>query len=165
MPDIRPATIDDLPRIVEIYNHYIINTPITFDLEPYTLDERRPWFEQFSTAGRHRLLVAEHAGQVIGYACTHQFRAKRAYDTTVESTIYCAHDAVGTGVGTALYTALFDAIKDEDIHMVVAGVTLPNDASVRLHERFGFKFAGLFHGVGRKFGQYWDVGWYERTLA
>jgi phosphinothricin acetyltransferase len=163
MPDIRPATIDDLPGIVDIYNHYIIHTPITFDLDPYTLDDRRSWFEQFADAGRHRLLVAVHAGRVAGYACTHQFRTKRAYDTTVESSIYCAHDAVGMGVGTALYTALFEAIRGEDIHMVVAGVTLPNDASVRLHERFGFKAAGLFHAVGRKFGQYWDVGWYERA--
>ena len=165
MPNIRPATIDDLPRIVDIYNHYIIHTPITFDLEPHTLDERRPWFEQFSERGPHRLLVAVEAGAVVGFAGTHQFRTKRAYDTTVETTVYCAHDAVGAGVGTALYRALFDAIKGEDIHMVVAGITLPNDASVRLHERFGFKPAGRFHAVGRKFGQYWDVGWYERALT
>lgn len=160
--NIRPATIDDLPRIVEIYNHYIVHTPITFDLEPHSVDERRPWFGQFAETGRHRLLVAVDGRAVVGYAGTHQFRTKAAYDSTVETSIYCAHDAVGKGIGTALYTALFDAIKDEDIYMLVAGITLPNEGSIALHERFGFRATGVFHAVGRKFGQYWDVGWYER---
>ena len=161
---IRPATLDDLPRIVEIYNHYVIHTPITFDLEPVTVAERRPWFDQFADGGRHRLLVAEDRSNVLGYACTHQFRTKAAYDTTVETTIYCAPEATGRGVGTVLYAALFDAIAAEDIHRAVAGITLPNDASVALHERFGFAPIGVFHGVGHKFGQYWDVGWYELAL-
>lgn len=162
--EIRPATIADLPQLVEIYNHYIINTPITFDFDPHTVEERRDWFEQFGETGPHRLLVADDGGTILGYACTHQFRTKKAYDTTAETTIYCAHDAVGRGIGAALYSALFEAIAGEDIHMLVAGITLPNAASVALHERFGFKAAGLFHAVGRKFGQYWDVGWYEREL-
>jgi phosphinothricin acetyltransferase len=164
MTDIRPATIDDLPRLVEIYNHYIVNTPITFDLEPHTVDERRPWFEQFAPTGRHRLLVLEDGGSIAAYGGAHQFRTKAAYDTTVETTIYCAPEAIGRGLGRALYQALFDAIKDEDIRMLVAGITLPNDASVKLHERFGFRETGRFHAVGRKFGKYWDVGWYEREL-
>ena len=164
MTDIRPGTIDDLPRLVEIYNHYIVNTPVTFDLEPHTVEERRPWFEQFAATGRHQLLVAEDAGHVIAYAGTHQFRTKAAYDTTVETTIYCAPDAVRRGVGRALYEALFAAIAQEDIHMLVAGITLPNEASVKLHELFGFRETGVFHAVGRKFDQYWDVGWYERKL-
>lgn len=164
MTDIRPATTADLPRLVEIYNHYIVHTPITFDLEPHTVEERHPWFEQFAEAGRYRLLVAAEDDVVMGYAGTHQFRAKAAYDTTVETTIYCAPEAVGRGLGNALYTALFEEIAGEDIHMLVAGITLPNDASVRLHERFGFRESGIFHAAGRKFGQYWDVGWYEREL-
>lgn len=164
MTDIRPATIADLPRLVEIYNHYVVQTPITFELEPYTIDERRPWFDQFASTGTHRLLVAAESEVIVGYAGTHQFRTKAAYDTTVETTIYCAPEAVGRGLGAALYRALLDAIKDEDIHMLVAGITLPNEASVKLHERFGFRDTGVFHAVGRKFGQYWDVGWYEREL-
>jgi phosphinothricin acetyltransferase len=163
-PRIRPATPADLPGLVEIYNHYVIHTPITFDLEPVTVEERRPWFEQFADRGRYRLLVADEGGRVLGYACTHQFRTKAAYDTTVETTIYCAPEATGRGVGTALYTALFDAIASEDVHVAVAGITLPNDASVALHERFGFTQAGVFHDVGHKFGQYWDVVWLERVL-
>ena len=88
---------------------------------------------------------------------------KKAYDTSVETTIYCAPEATGRGIGSALYTALFDALRDEDLHMAVAGITLPNAASVALHERFGFVQAGLMHAIGRKFDQYWDVGWYERS--
>jgi phosphinothricin acetyltransferase len=165
---IRGATLDDLPRLVEIYNHYVVHTPITFDIEPVTVEGRRAWFEQFAATGRHRLLVAEEDGarpqRVIGYACTHQFRTKPAYDTTVETTIYLAPEATGRGIGRALYAALFEAIRGEDIRMLVAGVTLPNDSSVALHARFGFAPAGVMHAVGRKFGQYWDVGWYERKL-
>jgi len=161
---IRAATTDDLPRIVEIYNHYILHTPVTFDLEPVTVEQRRPWFDQFAGQGRHRLLVADDGHGALGYACTHQFRVKAAYDTTIETTIYCAPEATGRGAGSALYAALFQAVAREDIHRLVAGITLPNDASVALHQRFGFALVGVFHGVGRKLGRYWDVGWYERAL-
>jgi phosphinothricin acetyltransferase len=164
---IRPATIDDLPRIVEIYNHYVVHTAVTFDLKPVTVEDRRPWFDQFAPAlkpGPHRLLVADENGLVQGYAGTHQFRAKAAYDTTAETTIYCAPDATGRGLGGALYSALFDAVAGEDLRMLVAGITLPNEASVALHKRFGFVETGVFHEVGRKFDRYWDVLWLERPL-
>jgi phosphinothricin acetyltransferase len=163
--DIRPARDGDLPAIVAIYNHYIVHTAITFDLEPYTVEARRDWFAQFGDSGRQRLLVAEDGGTLLGYAGTHQFRTKAAYDTTVETTIYCAPDAAGRGIGRALYEELFALVEKEDIHSMIAGITLPNDASVRLHERFGFRPAGVMHAVGRKFGQYWDVGWYERAVG
>ena len=159
---IRPARIEDLPRLTEIYNHYIVNTPITFDLEPVTLDDRRAWFAQFDDSGRHRLFVAEVDGVVQGYAGSHQFRTKRAYDTTVETTIYCAPEATGRGIGRALYEALFAVIDREDIRVAIAGITVPNEASVAIHAAFGFEPAGLMHDVGRKFGRYWDVLWMER---
>jgi phosphinothricin acetyltransferase len=159
------ATPDDLPRLTEIYNYYVEHTAITFDIEPYSVERRRSeWFEKFRTTGRHRLLVAADESGVIGYAGTMQFRTKAAYETTVEMTVYCAPGATGRGLGGALYSALFEALRGEDIHMAVAGVTLPNDASVRLHERFGFRRAGTFHAVGRKFGRYWDVAWFEKEL-
>lgn len=163
-PLIRPATRDDLPRLTEIYNHYVVNSPATFDVEPYTVERRMPWFSQFGEAGRHRLLVAEENGIVIGYAGTTRFRPKPAYDTTVETTIYCAADQTRRGLGSLLYAALFEAIANEDIHHMVAGFTLPNTASQALHERFGFKPVGIFREVGRKFGRYWDVAWTERPL-
>ncbi|MDP9237724.1 MAG: N-acetyltransferase family protein [Chloroflexota bacterium] len=161
---IRPARADDLARLTEIYNHYVLNTPITFDLEPVSIEERRSWFEQFGERGRHRLFIAERAGVVEGYAGTHQFRTKKAYDTTVETTVYCAPECTGRGIGEALYGALFDAVAAEDVRMAVAGITLPNEASIALHECFGFERIGLMHSVGRKFGRFWDVAWYERQL-
>lgn len=161
---IRASKLIDLPRLTEIYNHYVVTTPVTFDLEPYTVEKRKTWFEQFAATGRHRLLVAEAGGLVIGYAGTMRFRPKPAYDTTVETTIYLSAEAAGKGVGSRLYAALFAALADEDIHRIVAGYALPNAASKALHERFGFQLVGIFHENGRKFGRYWDVAWSERPL-
>jgi phosphinothricin acetyltransferase len=161
---IRPALISDLPRLTGIYNYYILNTPITFDIEPYTVEQRMPWFQQFAPTGRHRLFVAEENGIVVGYAGTMRWRPKAAYDTTVETTIYCATETVSKGIGGRLYRELFDSIAKEDIHQIVAGYTLPNAASAALHERLGFKSVGVFKEVGRKFGKYWDVAWMEKPL-
>lgn len=159
---IRPAIRDDLPRLTEIYNHYVVHTPITFDIGTYTAERREGWFGQFAERGRHRLMVAEENGVVLGYAGTTSFRPKAAYETTVELTIYCALEATGRKIGSRLYSALFEALKNEDINRFVAGYTLPNAASAALHERFGFKPIGIFTQVGRKFGRYWDVSWNER---
>lgn len=161
---VRPAQAADIPRLTEIYNHYVVNSPITFDLEPYTVERRMQWFSQFGATGRHRLLVVEEDGLVLGYAGTTGFRPKAAYDTTVETTIYCSPDNTRKGLGSMLYSALFETIADEDIRRIVAGFTLPNPASQALHERFGFKLIGIFHEVGRKFGRYHDVAWNERPL-
>jgi phosphinothricin acetyltransferase len=161
---IRPALLSDLPRLTEIYNHYVIHTPITFDLVPHTVEGRVAWFEQFAPSGRHRLLVAEENSIVVGYTGTTKFRNKAAYETSVETTVYCSHDALGRGIGSRLYTELFEALAGEDIHRIVAGYTLPNAATLALHERFGFKPVAVFSEVGRKFGRYWDVGFSERPL-
>jgi phosphinothricin acetyltransferase len=159
---IRSATRADLPRLTEIYNYYVINTPVTFDVEPYAVERRETWFGQFGASGRYRLFVAEERGVVSAYAGTTRFRPKAAYETTVEMTVYCAAEAVGKGIGTRLYSVLFVALKDEDIRRFVAGYTLPNPASAALHKRFGFKPVGVFTENGRKFGRYWDVAWTER---
>jgi len=99
---------------------------------------------------------------VKGYAGTTRFRPKAAYETTVETTVYCAPEAVGKGMGVRLYSELFARLKSEDIHRFVAGYALPNAASEALHRRFGFKVVGVFSENGRKFGKYWDVCWTER---
>jgi len=161
---LRPAIRADLPRLTEIYNHYVIHTPVTFDIEPYTVEKRETWFNQFAGSGRYRLLVAEENGAVVGYAGTTRFRPKAAYETTVETTIYCDQRAIGKGIGSQLYGALFDAIQHEDIRRIVAGYTLPNPASAALHQRFGFQRVGVFTENGRKFGSFWDVAWNERPL-
>lgn len=161
---IRCARQEDLPRLTEIYNHYVIHTPVTFDLVPKTPEQRREWFSQFAETGRHRLLVAEEEDRVTGYAGTTRFRLKAAYDTTVETTIYCAPDAAGRGIGSALYAALFAALPREEVHRIVAGYVPPNPASAALHQRFGFRTIGTFTENGYKFGRYWDVCWMERPL-
>jgi phosphinothricin acetyltransferase len=161
---VRPALRSDLPRITEIYNYYVVNTPITFDLEPVRAEERGHWFDEHSDGARYRLFVAEEGTRVLGYAGTSRFRDKAAYDTSVETTIYCAAEATGRGIGTLLYRALFESVQNEDVHRLLAGITIPNDASVRLHERFGFTRMGVYSEVGRKFGRYWDVLWMERPL-
>jgi phosphinothricin acetyltransferase len=161
--EIRPAERRDLARLTEIYNYYVINTPVTFDIEPYAVERREPWFAQFAASGRHRLLVAQGANGVVGYAGTTKFRPKAAYDTTVETTIYCAPEAIGKGIGKQLYATLFEALRGEDIRRFVAGYALPNAATAAIHERFGFKVVGVFSENGRKFGKYWDVCWTKRA--
>jgi phosphinothricin acetyltransferase len=162
---VRPATEADLPALTRIYNHYIVNTPITFDLQPFSVDDRRGWFAEHAQGGRYRLLVADDgSGQAVGYSTTSRFRAKAAYDTTVEASVYCRDDCIRRGVGTALYGALFESLKGEDINRIVAGVTLPNEASLALHRRYGFREVGTLSAVGRKFDRFWDVAWFERPL-
>lgn len=162
---IRAGALEDLPALTDIYNYYVTHTAITFDLRPFAPAERRAWFDDHAAGGRHRLLVGiDAAGVCAGYATTSRWRPKAAYDTTVEASVYCRPESIGRGCGTALYQALFDALAAEDVRRIVAGISLPNDASIRLHERFGFRPVGVFHGVGRKFGRYWDVAWFERPL-
>jgi phosphinothricin acetyltransferase len=163
----RPALFSGLQRLLEIYNYYILNTPITFSTQAFTVEEFGHWFEEHSDGNRYRLVVAvenEDDRRIIGYAGTGRFRPKQAYETTVETTIYCRPECRQRGVGTLLYRALFELIAGEDIHRVVAGVTLPNPASMALHQRFGFRHVGTFTENGRKFGKYWDVAWFERPL-
>lgn len=162
---VRPGCDTDVPRITEIYNHYVRETAITFDIEPITVEHRRQWFAQFDERGPHRLFVAEAGGVVLGFADSHRFRDKQAYDTTVETTVYCAPTATGRGIGTLLYRALFDALRGEDLRRAVAAITLPNEASEALHRSFGFTLVGVMHEVGHKFGRYWDVAWYEKRLG
>jgi phosphinothricin acetyltransferase len=128
---IRAATRDDLEALTDIYNHYIVHTAITFDLQTFTAAERRSWFDDHGDSGRHRLLVAKNdQGRCLGYASSSPWRPKPAYNTTVETSVYCHPGALGRGCGRALYTALFAALEHEDVHTIVAGVSLPNPASL-----------------------------------
>lgn len=162
---IRPAVLDDVPVLTEILNHYVLHSHATFDVTPSTPDQRLPWFRDHSGGRRYQMLVADDLEQgVVGFACSGRHRAKEAYDTTVETTVYCKADCVGRGLGTSLYTALFDALSEQDIHRMVAGIAQPNEASNALHRRLGFRDIGTYSQVGRKFGKYWDVLWMERPL-
>lgn len=165
MTQVRAAAEADLGAINDIYNAYVVESPATFDIEPITMEQRREWFTHYDTAGRHRLLVADEDGRVLGYATSSEFMERKAYETSVTTSVYCAADATGRGVGTALYRALFDVLAFEDVHRAYGGITQPNAASVALHEKFGFRRVAYFSEQGRKFGKYWDVAWYEKELT
>ncbi|MGW3136494.1 N-acetyltransferase family protein [Streptomyces sp. NPDC001139] len=163
---VRPGVEDDLEALTDIYNHYVRETPITFDTVAFTPQERRPWLLSHPEDGPYRLMVATEADtqEILGYATSSPYRAKPAYATSVETTVYVAPHAGRRGIGTLLYKALFEALAGEDLHRAYAGIAQPNEASTRLHERFGFRHVGTYREVGRKFGRYWDVAWYEKEL-
>jgi len=161
---LRRGHVEDAAALNAIYDHYIRETAITFDLEPWAEAKRRAWLDGFADTGRYQIFVAERAGTVVGYACTHRFRDKAAYDTTLETSVYLAPEACGLGLGRALAERLFAALEGVDAHLLMAGITLPNPASLRLHERMGFEPIGVMREVGRKFGRYWDVLWLRRAL-
>jgi phosphinothricin acetyltransferase len=164
MTVVRPGAPEDLGALTALYNHYVTTSHVTFDVTPFTVDERREWFSHYACTGPHRLLVAEDGGRLLGYATSGTFRPKPGYRTTVETTVYVAEDAGGRGVGSALYEQLFEVITGEDLHRAYAGVAVPNVPSRALHLRFGFTPIGVFREVGTKFGRYVDVEWFERPL-
>jgi phosphinothricin acetyltransferase len=166
MPEaaIRPAEDGDVPALLAIYNHYVVHTHVTFDRAPRTLEQRLSWFAIFGEHGRHRCLVATRDECPIGWACSGPFREKAAYETSVETSVYLAPDALGLGIGRTLYTALFDRLAKEDVHRAYGVIAQPNPASVGLHESLGFVRIGTYREVGRKFGRFWDVAVYEKAF-
>jgi len=161
---IRRAEQSDLPALLAIYNHYVRETPATFDIEPRTLAQHQAWFNAFAATGRYRCFVAIKDGEPVGSANSHPYKDRAAYDTTVLSSVYLAPPARGQGLGHKLYAALFDAMAGEDVHRIAAGITLPNEASVRLHRSFGFEPVGIYREVGHKFGRFWDVATYLKPF-
>lgn len=163
---VRPGVEGDLEALTSIYNHYVRETPITFDTEVFTPEERRPWLLSHPEDGPYRLMVAvaTESQEILGYATSSPYRVKPAYGTSVETTVYVAPHAGRRGIGTLLYKALFEALSGEDLHRAYAGIAQPNEASAALHERFGFRYVGTYREVGRKFGRYWDVAWFEKEL-
>ncbi len=161
---IRHAVVDDLQQITAIYNHYVVNTAITFDLEPWETKDRMPWFEQFRLNSPHPCFVAELDRNILGYACATKLRPKAAYDRSVETTIYLRHDATGNGYGQLLYQQLFSHLETQPVHRCYGIIALPNDTSVAMHKSFGFKEIGTLTQVGFKFDKYWDTVWLEKPM-
>lgn len=159
---IRAAGQGDLPAILRIYNHYVETSHSTFDTAPITVDQRTGWLRQFGESGPYRLLVAHDEQDLRGFAYSARLRSRPAYDVSVETTVYVAPEAIGRGLGRGLYEVLLAGVDLAGIHRVYAGIALPNEASVRLHEHVGFRHVGTFSEVGYKFGRYWDVAWFER---
>lgn len=155
----------DLAALTEIYNHYVCHTTVTFDLEPYSLVQRKcQWFDHYASTGRYRLWVAAQDDCVVGYATSSPFNRKSAYDTSVETSIYLAPQVQRQGIGRSLYERLFQSLAAEDLHRAYALVTQPNPGSDAFHRALGFEPVGYCREVGRKFGRYWDVKWYEKPL-
>lgn len=161
---IRHVEVADISPLLDIYNFYVLNTPITFDIEPRTLTQRREWLEQFTRSSRHQCFVALCGGKPVGWACSAKFKEKAAYQTSVETSVYCAPGYTARGIGRRLYEVLFEALRSHDVHRAYAGITLPNEASARLHMAQGFRRIGVQHQVGLKFEQFWDVAMYERGI-
>lgn len=162
--DIRQARASDLVRINEIYDHTIVDSAISFDLEPWDMERRREWWVHYSDTGPHRVFVAEVDGRVVGMAYSSQFREKAAYQSSVETTVVIDPDYRAAGIGRLLLTTVLDAVRSEDIHRAYAVVTIPNEASIGLHESLGYRLVGTLDDVGYKLGRYWATAILEKRL-
>jgi len=159
---VRDARQSDLPALLEIYNDAVLTSPATFDLEPQTLAQRKKWFLEHGRS--FPLVVAEAHGRVIGYASLSRFRDKPGYSKSAEDSVYVHKDFQGGGVGKALMSVILERAVALGYHTVVAGIVPPNEASVRLHEGFGFVYVGNFKEVGFKFSRWQDVAFYQLFL-
>lgn len=158
---IRKAVLQDVEELLAIYNDEVLHGVATLDLTPKTLDEWRLWFCQHNTS-HHPLLVAEHQGQVAGYACLSPYRSKEAYRSTVELSVYVGRQNRRQGVATSLMEAILQkARQDDGIHTVVSVITHGNKVSRHLHEKYGFIFCGQIREVGMKQGRYLDIDNYQ----
>ncbi len=159
---IRPATPNDAERICDIYNHYIQNSIFTFEETPVSTNEMRRRILEI--AARLSWLVYESDHTVVGFAYAGPWKSRSAYRFSVESTIYLAPDVLGRGIGYTLYQTLIRALRPS-CHCVIAGIALPNAASVALHERCEFVQVAHFKQVGYKLGRWIDVGYWQLILT
>lgn len=159
---IRPFRESDVQSIAELINRFIRETTVHFgyeEISPEDVIETRR-----SAGDRFPWLVAEQGDEFLGYASSSVWRERAAYRFTAETSIYLVESARGRGIGATLYTALLDELRNRGFHSAVGGATMPNDASVRLHERVGFEYVGTFKEVGRKFDKWLDVGFWQIRL-
>jgi L-amino acid N-acyltransferase YncA len=160
---IRNALPSDAPAIVEIYNHYVLTTTITFEEQPVSAAQMAERVGEVQAAALP-WLVAERDGELMGYAYASKWKARSAYRHSVECSVYLDRQAVGGGFGSRLYEALFAELKARKLHVVIGGIALPNEGSIGLHEKFGLKKVAHFEQVGFKFGRWIDVGYWQKTL-
>ena len=154
-----------MAAVADIYNHYILNTTITFETEAVSEENRRTWFKQFSENGPHRLYLAEESGEILGFACSTRYHERAAYYTSIMSSVYLKEEHSGKGTGRKLYSFLLETLaKIPDLHRAYALISLPNEASIVLHEKLGFKKVGTLDEAGRKFGRFLSVQILEKTL-
>ncbi|MCM1044524.1 MAG: GNAT family N-acetyltransferase [Candidatus Gastranaerophilales bacterium] len=159
------GSADDIESLLAIYNYEVEHGVATLDLNPKTLEEWQAWYAAHNV-DNHPLLVARVAGQVAGYATLSSYREKEAYRSTVELSVYIDVKYRRRGVATALMeAALLLAREDERTHTVVSVITAGNEASVKLHEKFGFVYCGRIREVGMKFGKYLDIDNYSLNVS
>ncbi|MYM58857.1 GNAT family N-acetyltransferase [Vibrio sp. OCN044] len=162
--EIRSGKFSDIVAITDIFNFYIENSNARFEEVPFTLENRQDWFKQFSSESRYQLYVATEGGKLLGFACTQPYRDTPAFEDTVEATIYLAEESIGRGVGSELYFNLFESLLCFNLHRVLVGVALPNDGSIALHKRFGFREIGIFDQYAKKNGKYISSMWLEKLM-
>jgi L-amino acid N-acyltransferase YncA len=159
---IRLATGDDAEQIQAIYAPYVRDTAISFEVEPPSVDEMRQRVSD--VLPRMPWLVCERAGAVLGYAYAGKYRVRAAYQWSVDVSVYIDAHVHRSGIGRGLYTALLALLELQGFYNAYAGITLPNPASVGLHESLGFTPVGVYRHVGYKLGAWHDVGWWQRAL-
>lgn len=159
---IRPVTPDDAPAVAEIYRPIVESTTISFEETPPDAAEIARRIQE--TTRTYPWLVAQSGEGVVGYAYGSRHRERSAYRYSVDVSVYVVQTARRCGVGAALYEALFARLRDLGFHRAFAGIALPNEASIALHRRLGFEPVGVYKEVGRKFGVWLDVSWWQKTL-
>lgn len=160
---IRPATAGDAIAICAIYNRYVTGTTISFEEEPVTPSEMARRIADVQSAELPWLAMLEN-GKLVGYAYATKWRVRPAYRTSVETSVYLDPQYAGRGAGTLLCRTLLDGLRRRGLHLAIAGIAQPNEASVRLHEKLGFIKVAHFSEVGRKFDQWIDVGYWQLKL-
>ncbi|MGV1870457.1 N-acetyltransferase family protein [Agrobacterium rosae] len=161
--ELRDATVDDLPCIMEIYNDAVLNTTAIWNEILVDLENRKEWFKIRKDRG-FPVIVAIKDGAVAGYASYGDWRAFDGYRHTREHSIYVHKNARGAGLGKLLMQALIDHAKTNDVHVLIGAIESENTASIRLHETLGFRVAGRFSEVGTKFGRWLDLTCMELKL-
>jgi L-amino acid N-acyltransferase YncA len=160
---IRPVQLNDAAAIACIYQYYVTATTISFETEPPAADDIAARIQKVSA--QHRWLVYESEGVLLGYAYTSTFRERRAYQSTVESTIYLDQAAIGRGIGRELYQALLDDATRKRYREALGVIALPNELSINLHEKLGFVKVAHLEKIGYKFNQWIDVGIWQKHLT
>lgn len=163
---IRPVSAADFPAIAAITNHYILNTNIHFGYHAQTADELCAQWQEHADTHPYIVAVSESAQgpDLLGFAKVSIWRTRAAYSRTAESGIYVAPHAHRRGIGRAMYLDLISRCRIVGLHTIVAGITVPNEPSCRLHEALGFTYVGTFDQVGYKFEQWWGTAWYQLML-
>ena len=160
----RPATRNDLPGILDIYNEAVLNTTASYDYEPRTMEHRVTWFETHEQQRLPIFVAADDSAQILGWSSLSRYHDRKGYQFTVENSIYVAAAHRGHGVGRVLLAPLIDSAREIGLHAIIAAIDADNEASVRLHARFGFVEVGHFRQVGFKFGRWLDVIYMERLI-